>query len=222
MGTIDRAVQNVKNDYSVYIGPMPKVTDAHRAARRDQILQAAWKCFARRGFHATSMSDVIGEAGLSAGAVYLYFRSKDEIIVAVARQVFAGIEDRLLTFLAEDPPPSPAAIADFLIQQPVRAHADAPAALFPLLLSVWAEAARNPAVNEVARSVLAELHTVLAGALRRGADAGHHLPAAPDLLAPVLMALVQGLVMQQAIVGRPSVEDYRTGVRALFEAPAQA
>lgn len=196
---------------------MPKVTDAHRAARRDQILQAAWKCFSRKGFHATSMADVIGEAGLSAGAVYLYFRSKDDIIVAVASQVFAGIEGRLVTFLAQDPPPSPADIADFLIQQPLRAQADAPADLFPLLLSVWAEAARSPAVNEVARTVLDELRTVLAAAVRRWAEAGHSLPAAPEQLAPVLMSLVQGLVMQQAIGGGPTDDDYRTGVRALLE-----
>jgi AcrR family transcriptional regulator len=217
MGTIDRSRPFVKNDYSVYIGTMPKVTDAHRAARRGQILQAAWKCFARKGFHATSMADVIGEAGLSAGAVYLYFRSKDEIIVAVAGQVFAGIEDRLLTFLAGDPPPSPADIAEFLIRQPLRAHADAPADLFPLLLSVWAEAARNPAVNGVACTVLEELRTVLARALQRWIEAGHSLPASPEHLAPVMMSLVQGLVMQQAITGEPTVEDYRTGVRALFE-----
>lgn len=215
--TVDPAPGFVKNDYSVYIGCMPKVNDAHRAARRDQILQAAWKCFARKGFHATSMADVIGEAGLSAGAVYLYFRSKDDIIVAVASQVFAGIEGRLLTFLAQDPPPSPADIAEFLIEQPRQAHAAAPADLFPLLLSVWAEAARNPAVNEVARTVLAELRAVLAEALHRWAEAGHSLPAAPEQLAPVLMSLVQGLVMQQGIAGRPAVEDYRIGVRALLE-----
>src|SRR6476620_12318205 len=115
--TVDPAPGFVKNDYSVYILIMPKITDAHRAARRGQILQAAWKCFARKGFHATSMADVIGEAGLSAGAVYLYFRSKDDIIVAVARQVFAGIEGRLLQFADHRPPPSPAEIAAFLIRQ---------------------------------------------------------------------------------------------------------
>ncbi|HEY9407971.1 MAG TPA: helix-turn-helix domain-containing protein, partial [Jiangellaceae bacterium] len=52
---------------------MPRVSEAHLAARRDQILQAAWTCFARDGFHATSMQDVFAEAGLSAGAVYRYF-----------------------------------------------------------------------------------------------------------------------------------------------------
>ena len=52
---------------------MPKVSDAHRAARRRQILDAARRRFVRNGFHATSMQDIFAEAGLSAGAVYRYF-----------------------------------------------------------------------------------------------------------------------------------------------------
>ncbi|HEY5880139.1 MAG TPA: TetR/AcrR family transcriptional regulator [Nakamurella sp.] len=196
---------------------MPKVSDAHRAARRDQILQAAWKCFAREGFHATSMSDVITEAGLSAGAVYLYFRSKDDIIVAVASGVFAGIEERLVAFVAQDPPPSPAEIVGFLVEQPVLARAQAPADLFPLLLSVWSEASRNPAVNDVARKVLDELRTVLGQAMHRWVDAGNQLSVHPDRLAPVMMALVQGMVMQQSVDGQPPFDDYRAAVRALIE-----
>ena len=57
---------------------MPRVSDEHLAARRQQILDAARACFLRNGFHATSMQDVIGEAGLSVGAVYRYFKSKNE------------------------------------------------------------------------------------------------------------------------------------------------
>jgi len=196
---------------------MPKVSAAHRAARRDQILQAAWKCFARKGFHATSMADVIGEAGLSAGAVYLYFRSKDDIIVGVTGEVFGGIEERLVAFLTQQRPPSPAEIIDFLVEQPVIARAQAPADLFPLLMSVWSEASRNPTVNEVAHKVLDELRTVLGQALRRWVDAGNSLPVDPDRLAPVMMSLVQGMVMQQAIDGQPPFDEYRGTLRALFE-----
>ena len=86
----------VKNEYSVYYGKMPKVTAAHRESRREQILLAAWKCFSSNGFHSTSMADVIREAGLSAGAVYLYFRSKDDIIVAVATQVCVMLEGTIV------------------------------------------------------------------------------------------------------------------------------
>jgi AcrR family transcriptional regulator len=67
---------------------MPRVTDAHLTARRDQIIDAATLRFAANGFRATGMADIIAASGLSAGAVYRYFRSKDELVEAIA---MAGI-----------------------------------------------------------------------------------------------------------------------------------
>ncbi|MCB0123896.1 MAG: helix-turn-helix transcriptional regulator, partial [Caldilineaceae bacterium] len=61
---------------------MPKVTEAHSAARRQQIIDAAYRCFARKGLNQTTMRDIYGEAQLSPGAVYHYFDSKDAIIQA--------------------------------------------------------------------------------------------------------------------------------------------
>lgn len=54
--------------------------------RRRQILDAALACFARKGFHQTSMHEICTEAGLSAGALYRYFASKSELIVAIAER----------------------------------------------------------------------------------------------------------------------------------------
>src|SRR5215207_1875636 len=61
---------------------MPKVTEAHSAARRQQIIDAAYRCFARKGFHQSTMRDIYEEAELSPGAVYHYFESKHAIIAA--------------------------------------------------------------------------------------------------------------------------------------------
>ncbi len=61
---------------------MPKISEQQRQARRDQILAAVWRCFLRKGVHGTSMEDLIRESGLSAGAVYLYYKSKHELILA--------------------------------------------------------------------------------------------------------------------------------------------
>lgn len=61
---------------------MPKVSEAYLEARRQEILDAAIACFTRKGFHQTTMEDIFQQAGLSAGAVYRYFASKEEIIDA--------------------------------------------------------------------------------------------------------------------------------------------
>ena len=65
---------------------MPKISDEQRAARREHILAAARRCFLRQGFHETSMQDLFAEAGLSSGSVYLYFTSKDDVILAIAEE----------------------------------------------------------------------------------------------------------------------------------------
>ena len=65
---------------------MPKVSQAHLDARRQQILDAARRRFASHGFARTSIADIVDESGLSNGAIYRYFTSKDDIIVAVCEQ----------------------------------------------------------------------------------------------------------------------------------------
>src|SRR3989304_4862304 len=63
---------------------MPKVLPEYLELRRQQILDAAAACFVRRGFPRTTMQDICDEAGLSPGAVYRYFPSKEEIIEAMS------------------------------------------------------------------------------------------------------------------------------------------
>jgi AcrR family transcriptional regulator len=63
---------------------VPKITPAHEQQRRTQILAAAMACFARQGYHATSMDDVVRESGLSVGAIYSYFPSKEDLFLALS------------------------------------------------------------------------------------------------------------------------------------------
>jgi AcrR family transcriptional regulator len=63
---------------------VPKITPAHEQQRRAQILCAAMACFARQGYHATSMDDVVRESGLSVGAIYSYFPSKEELFLSLS------------------------------------------------------------------------------------------------------------------------------------------
>src|SRR5437868_9170575 len=65
-------------------GCLPKISPARERQRRDQILTAAMACFARQGYHATSMDDVVRESGLSVGAIYSYFPSKEELFLAIS------------------------------------------------------------------------------------------------------------------------------------------
>src|SRR3954451_17911259 len=74
---------------------VPRVSEEHLIARRDQILDAARVCFLSKGLHNTSMQDLIQEAGLSVGAVYRYFKSKNDIIAAIAETVVGGVQQHI-------------------------------------------------------------------------------------------------------------------------------
>lgn len=61
---------------------MPRLTEATKAARRAQIIEAAIACFLERGYTNTSMSDIIKASGLSSGSIYSHFSGKEDILVS--------------------------------------------------------------------------------------------------------------------------------------------
>lgn len=128
---------------------MPRVSQAHLDARRQQIVEAARARFASHGFARTSMADIVTESGLSNGAIYRYFTSKDEIVIAVCEQ---GTE-ALPTALTGE------AIAGFL--EHVRALArDTDHAR--LVAQIYAEAAVSPPLAAVVQLQLAAMRAAVA------------------------------------------------------------
>lgn len=83
---------------------------------------------------------------------------------------------------------------------------------------MWGEATRNPPLVALAQEILGELRTVIAGMLERWQSAGNTLPIRAEDLTPVLLSLVQGFVVQQALIGGPPADNYGAAVAALFSA----
>jgi TetR/AcrR family transcriptional regulator, transcriptional repressor of aconitase len=194
---------------------MPRVSQAHLDARRRQILDAARRCFLRNGFHATSMQDVLAEAGLSAGAVYRYFRGKDEIIAAIAGEAVSEVAGALdSAFDAVDPPPLDEALgAAFLAIRRV----DADQGFARIALQVWGEAVRSPALNETLRGefqrLLGSLTRLVQAYQSRGLMAAD---APPEQVAQVLIGLLPGFVFQHVLIGDVDPAAFRAGLRTLL------
>ena len=74
---------------------MPKLKPDTQRARREHILDAAEQCFARAGFHATTMQDICKEAAVSPGALYVYFGSKEDLIAGLCERDRAELAERL-------------------------------------------------------------------------------------------------------------------------------
>jgi TetR/AcrR family transcriptional regulator, transcriptional repressor of aconitase len=192
---------------------MPKVSQQHRDARRGQILDAARRCFLRDGFHATSMHDLFAEAGLSSGAVYSYFASKDDVIVAIAEENMQEATDLIQDIASQQPSrPVGAVLAD--VMELLRAK-DEQDGLAKLTVIVWSEALRNPSLAARFTDLLTQIRASLAEVIRQNRG---NLPAdmPAEVLADALLSLVPGYSLQLALLGPAAVEGVPGAVRALW------
>jgi TetR/AcrR family transcriptional regulator, repressor for uid operon len=76
---------------------MPKLRPDTQRARREHILDSALACFVRGGFHATTMQMICSEAGVSPGALYVYFDSKEALIAGLCERDRAEFAERFAT-----------------------------------------------------------------------------------------------------------------------------
>ena len=192
---------------------MPRVSEAHLAARRQQILDAARTCFQRNGFHMTSMQDVIAEADLSVGAVYRYFKSKNELIAAIADEYSGEISARLGELIA-DPRRPLAEVMETAIDI-VEANTG-PDGMMRLALQVWSEAMRDDVVAVTVERIYATMRGNFIRLAQRAVRTGE-MPAGTDAEAVggALFSLVVGFALQRMLSGQPDPAVYKRGVRAL-------
>ena len=197
---------------------VPRVSDDHLTARREQILVAARACFLRNGLHTTSMQDLIREAGLSVGAVYRYFKSKNEIINAIAEGVAGSVTSRIEQVVTKEPPmPLPEAMSEVL---DVIAAEVEPDGNFRLAVQVWAEATLDPAIGEIVRERYAAMRDPFRMLARRAAERGELPPGADvDAVGAALFGMIPGFALQRLLIGAPDKETYADGVRALIARP---
>ena len=72
---------------------MPRLTDATKAARRAQIIEAAVSCFLEKGYTNTSMSDIIKASGLSSGSIYSHFSGKEDILITAINERLNNVKE---------------------------------------------------------------------------------------------------------------------------------
>jgi TetR/AcrR family transcriptional regulator, repressor for uid operon len=173
---------------------MRRVNVQLQADRRSEILAAAQACFARSGFHQTSMQEICAEAGMSPGNLYRYFRSKEDIIAGIAErdradaaQDFAAV-DRAGKFFD--------GLADlaqhYLVERTTEEIA--------ICVEIMAESRRNPAVARIYQDMEADVRARFIALLRSAAERGEVRPDLDfDGAVTVLFALADGLSWRRAV-----------------------
>ncbi|MBH0119582.1 TetR/AcrR family transcriptional regulator [Rhodococcus sp. CX] len=191
---------------------MPRVSQAHRVARRAEIIDAALRCFARSGYQRTTMADIIAESGLSAGAIYGYFGGKQELLVAVADHVL-GDRGSALTddsgFAVEGPGDIIAALLHKLDE----------GGLGSAVLQLWAEGTIDPEIGELVRTVFGRLRAFVTDLLAAWAEENPSaIGTAPRTWAaeraPIVLGLAQGFIVQKSLIEDFDADAYIAGARA--------
>lgn len=216
------SLTTVKNDHSFYSDCMPRVSEAHLAARRQQILEAAWRCFTREGFHATSMQDVFAEAGLSAGAVYRYFPSKAELVRTTAEGIAGTADEAFEQMLAADPVPRPDEALRTAIAFITKVAEEGEIDRTRVALHVFSEALRDPEINEVVTAVAQQLIGRWTQLAKRWLVLGY-LPADanPETVGRTLYGVMIGFLVQRHLVGTGAAA-YADGFSWLVDTPDAA
>jgi AcrR family transcriptional regulator len=173
---------------------MPKLKPDIQRARREHILDAAEQCFARAGFHRTTMHDICKEAAVSPGALYVYFDSKEALIAGIAERDRAEFAERLAALTAAP---------DFLgALKALGEHyfVHDPAYKRKMCVEIGLESTRNPRVGEIFREVDVFIASSFEKLFQRMKDEGR---IAPDLDIPTLTQLfsviADGLFWRRAV-----------------------
>ena len=171
---------------------MPQVPLEPSLDRRAQILEAAIICFAKRGFHQTSMHDVSAEAGISVGLIYRYFANKEAVIAAMAERHKEEIQD-----LLERARQAPSLFESLEILFTAHCSESSPKVLSAFVVDLYAEASRNPPVADLVRDVLETAMEGVTDLIARSPEAKqaatHGLK--PHELAELIFAAARGMLM---------------------------
>jgi AcrR family transcriptional regulator len=173
---------------------MPKISEAQRETRRQQILDAALRCFSRDGFHNTTTADIVRESGVSQGTLYLYFANKDDMIAALAEDRHQN-EAFVNALALREHDPIKGLLA--LIELHGAGLNDA-ARLDGRRVGVqgWAEALRNPHIHDSVVGGMATVREAIIRLVERGQRTGQIRPEIdPASVARTLIAIFQGLVL---------------------------
>jgi AcrR family transcriptional regulator len=173
---------------------MPKLKPATQRARREHILDAAEACFARTGFHRTTMQDICKEALISPGALYVYFASKEDLIAGIVERDRAEFAEHFAE-LSSAPD-----VMKSLSELGQHYFVDEPAHKRSMCLEIGLESTRNPKVGEIYRSVDRYVEDCFEKLFARLAAEGR---IAPDMDIPTVARMFSvigdGMFMRHAV-----------------------
>jgi len=174
---------------------MPKISDEVRSERRQGLIEAAWRCASRQGYHAMTVDDVCIEAGVSKGAFYGYFDSKQHLLLTLLEEDAIEVDD-IIADLAErqmEPVERLRAFAQAMVE-----HASDPARI-QVRADLWSAMLTDPQVRERFVDTVRRRRSLLRESIESSFDVGQLHEVPPRALASCLLAVADGLTLHAAL-----------------------
>lgn len=195
---------------------MPKVLPEYLELRRQQILDASAACFSRRGFHATTMQDICREAGLSPGAVYRYFPSKESIIQAMCDHSATANTGAIREALAQADN-TWSVFSDLIRRFFTELESFKSSADCALNVELIAEAPRDEHIRQWLTGSLESTYDLFLDLIEAAQARGEVDPSlSPRSVAQVMVGVYHGFVTQKLVEPGIDVEGYAAVLGALF------
>lgn len=176
----------------------PKLRPETLEERKTQILEAALTCFARKGYHQTTMDDIVREAGLSKGGLYWHFSSKKELFLSLFESLVEGFDVIMRTSLAT-PKSATERLGDVLEMFVTMCSAEEFERIMPLMIDVWAQNWQDADVNEVAVMIYDRYRGPIVQLVAEGIASGEFKPVNASAVASIIIAAYDGLMVQAMI-----------------------
>ena len=207
---------------------MPRISEERRDARRGQIIDAARACVLEHGLEAVSMEMIIARSGLSTGAVYRYFKSKDDLIRAAITAATSEIGAAAAPVLAGPKPARPSQLLQELLAAWVgfsRSGVGAAAGLdrMPVALHGWSYAQTDPETRTILQASLRGFRERCVPLVKQWqADGLIAADVQPDAVAQLILSICLGFVAQRSLTGDAEVQAHADALAALTTArPAE-
>lgn len=166
----------------------PNSSDTDRDRKRQRILDAAQVVFARRGFFAARVSEIAKEAGVADGTIYLYFKSKDDVLISLFESRMERLNAALAAAIAGHPP---SAALHIFITRYLQAVADEPTAAEVLTIELRQSA---KFMKEYENPHFAEFLRMLSGIIANGQTTGAFAATVPPhIVARALFGMLDEL-----------------------------
>lgn len=170
------------------MSPRPDVSEE----RRNQILDSATRVFARLGFHDARMDDIVAESGLSKGALYWYFNSKDDLIIAILDRLFER-EMSDLRDMQINPGPASERLRQFT--EHTLTDLEQWLGLLPVAYEFLGLIFRRAIVKQAFRHYLRSFLQLLIPIIQEGIDNGEFRPANAEEVAITTVAIFEGTIL---------------------------